>query len=266
MFRRLSYLDVLNREPEVMDSTAISLCRDNNLPILVFNMTKPGNIRRVVLGEPLGTLVLDERREPRIGAAPTPVDMRRSVPMVNDIIKNLQGDIDKAIEAFKRELGKVRTGRANLAILDGVRVDYYGTPTPLNQVASLNVRRRAPHHHQAVGAVADPRDREGDPRGAAGPEPAVRRRAGAPAHAGADRRSGARSWSRWSRRWPRRPRSPCAAARRDANEMLKEALKDKAHHRGRRAQGPKSVQETTDKAVAKVDEIVTKKEAEILEV
>jgi uridylate kinase len=67
MFRRLSYLDVLNRNLGVMDSTAISLCRDNNLPILVFNMTKPGNIRRVLLGEPLGTLVLDERREPRPG-------------------------------------------------------------------------------------------------------------------------------------------------------------------------------------------------------
>jgi uridylate kinase len=66
MFRRLSYLDVLNRNLGVMDSTAISLCRDNNLPILVFNMTKPGNIRRVLLGDPLGTLVLEERREPRV--------------------------------------------------------------------------------------------------------------------------------------------------------------------------------------------------------
>jgi uridylate kinase len=65
MFRRLSYLDVLNRDLGVMDSTAISLCRDNRLPILVFNMTKPGNIRRVVMGEPLGTLVLDERLHPR---------------------------------------------------------------------------------------------------------------------------------------------------------------------------------------------------------
>ena len=60
MFRRLSYLDVLNRNLAVMDSTAISLCRDNRLPILVFNMTRPGNIRRVVLGEPLGTMVLDD--------------------------------------------------------------------------------------------------------------------------------------------------------------------------------------------------------------
>jgi uridylate kinase len=66
MYRRLSYLDVLNRSQAVMDSTAISLCRDNSLPILVFNMTKPGNIRRVVLGEPLGTLVLDERGEVRV--------------------------------------------------------------------------------------------------------------------------------------------------------------------------------------------------------
>ena len=65
LFRRLSYLDVLNRNLMVMDSTAISLCHDNKLPILVFNMTKPGNVRRVVLGEPLGTLVVEDRREPR---------------------------------------------------------------------------------------------------------------------------------------------------------------------------------------------------------
>ncbi len=67
MFRRLSYLDVLTRKLAVMDSTAISLCHDNKLPILVFNMTRPGNVRRVVLGEPLGTLVVEDRREPREG-------------------------------------------------------------------------------------------------------------------------------------------------------------------------------------------------------
>jgi uridylate kinase len=57
MFRRLSYLEVLQRKLEVMDMTAISLCRDNKLPIIVFNLTDPANIRKVVLGEPLGTLV-----------------------------------------------------------------------------------------------------------------------------------------------------------------------------------------------------------------
>jgi len=78
MFRRLSYLDVLNRHLAVMDSTAISLCHDNKLPILVFNMTRPGNIRRVVLGEPLGTLVLDERRAPRAADAAAPLSEETS--------------------------------------------------------------------------------------------------------------------------------------------------------------------------------------------
>src|SRR5688500_3600844 len=59
--------------------------------------------------------------------------------MVNDVMKELQGSIEKALEAVRRDLTKVRTGRANVAILDGVKVDYYGTATPLNQVASVNV-------------------------------------------------------------------------------------------------------------------------------
>ena len=48
-------------------------------------------------------------------------------------------EVADAVEAFKRELSKVRTGRANLSLLDGVKVEYYGTPTPLNQVATLNI-------------------------------------------------------------------------------------------------------------------------------
>jgi uridylate kinase len=56
-FTRLTYLDVLARGLNVMDGTAISLCKENNLPILVFNMLERDNIRRVVCGEELGTLV-----------------------------------------------------------------------------------------------------------------------------------------------------------------------------------------------------------------
>ena len=59
--------------------------------------------------------------------------------MVNDVLKELQANLDKAHRGAQEDLGKVRTGRANVSILDGIRVDYYGTPTPLNQVASLNV-------------------------------------------------------------------------------------------------------------------------------
>lgn len=56
-FKKLDYLEVLKRRLQVMDSTAISLCMDNHLPIVVFNLTRRGNIRRVVLGEPIGTRV-----------------------------------------------------------------------------------------------------------------------------------------------------------------------------------------------------------------
>jgi len=56
-FDRLSYMDVLNKEIKVMDSTAITLCMDNNMDIIVFNMFEAGNIARVVLGEKIGTIV-----------------------------------------------------------------------------------------------------------------------------------------------------------------------------------------------------------------
>jgi uridylate kinase len=57
MYGRLSYIEVLNKELKVMDSTAISLCMDNRLPIVVFNLMEKGNIKRVVCGEEIGTLV-----------------------------------------------------------------------------------------------------------------------------------------------------------------------------------------------------------------
>ena len=54
---RLTYIEVLNRGLQVMDATAISLCMDNKLPIVVFDLTRPGNIKRIVQGEPVGSIV-----------------------------------------------------------------------------------------------------------------------------------------------------------------------------------------------------------------
>jgi ribosome recycling factor len=59
--------------------------------------------------------------------------------LADDILKDLQGGIAKTLDDLRRELASVRTGRASLHLLDGVRVDYYGTATPLNQVATLSV-------------------------------------------------------------------------------------------------------------------------------
>ena len=56
-YDKLSYIEVLNKNLRVMDSTAISLCRENNLPIIVFDLTMPGNIKGVIMGKKIGTLV-----------------------------------------------------------------------------------------------------------------------------------------------------------------------------------------------------------------
>src|SRR5512146_3213826 len=57
MFDEITYMDILKKGLKVMDATAISLCKDNNLPIVVFNLNRRGNIRRVVTGEKVGSLV-----------------------------------------------------------------------------------------------------------------------------------------------------------------------------------------------------------------
>lgn len=56
-FSNLKFIDVLKKNLKVMDATAISMCMDNNLPIVVFDLTKPGNIKKAVLGEKIGTIV-----------------------------------------------------------------------------------------------------------------------------------------------------------------------------------------------------------------
>ncbi len=57
MFSHLDYMDILNRDLRVMDATAAALCKDNNMDIVVFDVTRPGNITRAVAGDPIGTLV-----------------------------------------------------------------------------------------------------------------------------------------------------------------------------------------------------------------
>jgi ribosome recycling factor len=185
--------------------------------------------------------------------------------MVNDIIKSLQGDIDKAIEAFRRDLGKVRTGRANLAILDGVRVEYYGTPTPLNQVASVAVadarlitvkpweRALIPEIEKAIRAAQLGLNPQSDGELVRLPMPALTQ----------ERRQ---ELVKVVKKMAEECKVALRGARRDANEMLQEALKDSAITEDDERKGLKSVQETTDKAVTKVEEITGKKESEILEV
>jgi len=57
MFKKISYHEVLDKDLEVMDLTAITLCKENDMPIIIFNMNKPGNLKKIISGEDVGTLV-----------------------------------------------------------------------------------------------------------------------------------------------------------------------------------------------------------------
>jgi ribosome recycling factor len=59
--------------------------------------------------------------------------------MIDEILQELRDSIAKSHESLKRDLSKLRTGRAHAGMLDGIRVDYYGTPTPLNQLATISI-------------------------------------------------------------------------------------------------------------------------------
>lgn len=185
--------------------------------------------------------------------------------MVNDVIKDFQESADKAIEAYKRDLQKVRTGRANLGILDGVRVDYYGTPTPLNQVAAMNVadarlitvkpweKSLIPEIEKAIRAAQLGLNPASDSEIVRVPMPALTE----------ERR---RDLVKMVKKMSEEAKVALRNARRDSNETLKEFLKEKEITEDDEKAGLKKVQDATDAAIAKVDDITGKKEKEIMEV
>ena len=85
-------MEALQRGLKVMDSTALSLCMDNQLPIHVFNMDDESNIDRIVSGERVGTLV--------------------TTGMIDDLLKDAREHMDKSVDATRTKFGSVRTGRA----------------------------------------------------------------------------------------------------------------------------------------------------------
>jgi ribosome recycling factor len=185
--------------------------------------------------------------------------------MVNDIVKDLEAGIAKAHDSLKRELAKVRTGRANLALLDGVRVDYYGTPTPLNQVASCSTPdarliQIKPWEKKLIPAIE-----EAIRKGELGVNPnsdgeVVR----IPIPALTEERR--RDLTKVIKRMGEDGRVAIRNQRRDANELLKEYEAAGDITEDDAANGTKKVQAVIDKGIAVVDELVGKKEAEIMEV
>ncbi len=125
----ITHMEALERRLRVMDSTALALCMENGMPLNVFNMDDESNISRIISGERVGTLV---------STTPSEQEEAAVAEMIDELIEDGRVRMAKSVEATQHELATVRTGRASPALLERVVVDYYGAPTPLNQLATIS--------------------------------------------------------------------------------------------------------------------------------
>jgi ribosome recycling factor len=184
--------------------------------------------------------------------------------MLNDILSDLQSGMNETIDSLKRDLSKRRTGRANVAILDGIKVEYYGTMSPLNQVASLQVpdprlitikpweKSMVPVIEKAIQQSPIGLNPASDGELIRIPIPPLTEQ----------RR---KDLVKDVRRIGEESKVALRNQRREANEMLKELEKEKDISEDELRRGLTRVQEATDDYVKKVDEVVAAKEKEILE-
>ncbi|MBL0217591.1 MAG: ribosome recycling factor [Myxococcales bacterium] len=184
---------------------------------------------------------------------------------MNDITNDSEDGMKKAIDSFKRDLQKIRTGRANTAMLDGIKVDYYGTPTPVNQVSTVQVVDArlitVKPWEKAMLAVIDKAIRASD----LGINPVSDSdlvRLPIPPLTQERRKELAKVVNKQTEE----ARVAVRSARRDAMDMIKDAEKDKQITEDQRKDGEKKVQDLTDKYIAAIDDIAKAKEKEIMEI
>jgi ribosome recycling factor len=181
------------------------------------------------------------------------------------VVKNLQEQIKQTVDALKQGMTKIRTGRANAAMLDGVRVSYYGTPTPLAQCAAIAVPEprlitvkpwdksilkdiEKALHEANLGFTPQ---NDGEVIRLPIPPLTEQRR---------------KEIAKQVKATGEEHKVAIRNERRDANEKLKGLLKDKTITEDDNKRAQEKVQKETDGGIAQVDEVVAKKEKEVLEV
>jgi len=184
--------------------------------------------------------------------------------MIKDILADAKQHMQKTVEDLTREMASIRTGRASVSLLDHVTVDYYGTPTPVNQVATLHVPEPTlitvqPWDMSQIHAIEraimasdlgiTPSN---DGRLIRIPIPPLtqERRQTLAKHVG---------------RVVEEHRTAVRQIRRDANERLKKSLKDKQISEDDERRGLEETQKLTDSFIEKIDGLARQKEKEILE-
>lgn len=183
--------------------------------------------------------------------------------MISDIRKDAEVRMEKCVEAFKTQIGKIRTGRASPALLDGIVVEYYGTPTPLRQLASVTVedsrtlkinvfdRSLGPAVEKAIMASdlgLNPSSAGTDIRV---PLPALTE----------ERR---KDLIKVVRGEAEQGRVSVRNVRRDANDKVKALLKDKEISEDDDRRSQDDVQKMTDAAIKKIDAALAEKEDELM--
>lgn len=184
--------------------------------------------------------------------------------MINDIKKDAETRMDKCVEAFKNTISKVRTGRASPSLLDGIVVEYYGTPTPLRQLASVTVedsrtlkinvfdRSLGPAVEKAIMASdlgLNPSSAGSDIRVPLPPLTEERRK----------------DLIKIVRGEAEQGRVSVRNVRRDANDKIKALLKDKAIGEDEERRAQDEIQKMTDAHIKKVDGALSEKETELMD-
>jgi ribosome recycling factor len=179
------------------------------------------------------------------------------------VMKDVEAKMTSALEALGRELATVRTGRASAGLLDSIRVDYYGTPTPVNQMASISVpdartlviQPWEASQLKAIEKAIMTSDlgltpvNDGKIVRLAMPSPTEERR---------------KQLAKTVHKIAEESRVAVRNLRREANDRLKAMAKDKKVSEDEERRSHDQIQKTTDRYIAKVDELLKKKEQEIL--
>jgi len=179
------------------------------------------------------------------------------------LLKDLESRMSAAIDALGREFATVRTGRASAALLDALRVDYYGTPTPINQMASIStpdartlvIQPWEASQLKAVEKAIIASDlgvtpmNDGKILRLTMPSPTEERR---------------KQLAKTIHKMAEESRVAVRNVRREANDRLRAMAKDKKVSEDEERRGHDQIQKVTDKHVARIDELLKKKEQEIL--
>jgi len=185
--------------------------------------------------------------------------------MFDDVYEMMEDAKSKALDSLKVTLGRIRTGRANSALLDSVRVDYYGTITPINQMASINTPEPRlimvkPWDRTAVSAIEKAIQSSDLGLNPTSDGEIIR----IPVPPLTEERR--KELVKVARKHGEECKISIRNGRRDSNELLKDMENSGEAPKDDVARALKKIQEMTDNGIADVDKIVSAKEAEIIEI